>query len=611
MVVVNKLRALYVLFWLNFRRTYKVLPAYLRGKCRSTFVGMAILATLEVATMLSISFLAMSIAAPEAALSFGFMPYLINNSPAAKLFFADPRNVAMFGSCYVVGLLAIKNLTAYLMLSRTAYFGEMVALNIGERLFRNYLFRNYIDHLAGKGTHIYSMIGMRNAVGQYMVACMNVYTYFATFMALLFLIVSRTPVMLFFVLGLVGVASTLLYFNIKRAIDRDSNQVMQLSMRENQSLSNATGGVREIIIYRQQEVFLDIFRHNARAKMKPQSFLSTLPTIPTLTLEVVGFFSIPCLAAVLIYWYQAPMAQIASTLALFMLFCWRVLPMLNRSITALVLMRSLHASAFTCLTEVENLEAAVETETVLPDNTFQVMEKISLDTVSFRYPGKERFALDGVTCDARLGRRIGIVGLSGAGKSTLASVLAGLVAPSSGCMLVDGRQLTPATLPAYRQRIGYVPQSAFIMNGTLAQNIAFSEWGKSINKEKVLHAAELAALDFIHENPQGIEMSLSAGSQLSGGQMQRVSIARALYVSPQIIILDESTSALDLATERAVLHTIENLPRDLIVFVIAHRLSTVERCDEIWWLEGGRLRQQGPAAKVLPEYTAYLASRPV
>jgi ABC-type multidrug transport system fused ATPase/permease subunit len=608
----NKIKALYALFWLNFRRIYKALPQPLRKRCLWTFAGMTVLATLEVATMLSISFLAMSIAAPSAALSFGFMSYLINNAPVAKQVFADPRNVVMFGSCYVVVLLAIKNLMSYFMLSRTAYFGEMVALNIGERLFQNYLYRDYIDYLAGKSEYIHSVIGMRGSVGQYLVACMNVHTYLVTFIALLFLIVSRTPMMLFLVLSLVGVTATLLYFSIKRAIDRDSNQFIQYTVQEGQSLAHAIGGIREIIIYRQQEAFLDIFRQNAKAKMKPQAFLSTSAAIPTLALETIGFLSIPCLAAMLIYWYQAPMTQVASSLMLIMLFCWRVLPMLNRSLSSLVLMRSLHASAFTCLAEVENLEASVaKAEYVLCDTPFQIAEKISLDGVSFSYPDKKRPALDGITCDVHVGRKIGIVGLSGAGKSTLVSVLAGLVTPSAGHMLVDGRQLTPATQISYRQRVGYVPQSAFIMNGTLAQNIAFSEWGKTIDKQKVLYAAELAALDFIHESPQGIEVPLSAGSQLSGGQMQRVSIARALYVSPQVLILDESTSALDLATERAVLQTIENLPRDLIVFVVAHRLSTVERCDKIWWLESGRLRQQGSVAEVLPEYTAYLASRPV
>jgi len=603
----NSLRALYALFWLNFKRIYTTLPGSLRGRCLLTFAGMLVLAFLEVASMLSISLLALSIAAPEAALSFGFIPYLTNNYPAVKQFFADPRNIAIFSSCYVAGLLALKNLAAYIMLSRTIFFGEILALNIGERLFRNYLYRDYIDFLAGKAAHIYSTIGMRSAVGQYMVACMNVYTYFATFLALLFLLVSRTPMMLFSVLGLVGAASMLLFLNIKRAIDRDSNQVMQHSMRESQSLTDAIGGIREIIIYRQQEVFLDIFRQNAGAKVKPQTFLSTSGAIPSLLLETVGFISIPSMVVVLVYWYQAPMAEITSSITLIMLFCWRVLPMLNRSLTSLVQMRSLHFSTFACLAEVENLEAAaVDPATLSPDPAFLMREKISLDAVSFMYPGQERLALKAVTCEAPMGCRVGIVGLSGAGKSTLAGVLAGLVAPSAGRLLVDGRPLTPAALAAYRQRVGYVPQSAFIMNGTIAQNIAFSEWGQPVDRQKVLRAAELAALDFIHDTSQGFELPIGLGSQLSGGQMQRVSIARALYVSPQVLILDESTSALDLATERAVLQTIENLPRNLIVFVIAHRLSTVERCDEIWWLERGQLRKRGPVAEVLPEYTAYL-----
>ncbi|MDL2216905.1 ABC transporter ATP-binding protein/permease [Desulfovibrio sp. OttesenSCG-928-M14] len=605
----DKIRALYRLFWLNFKRIYIVLPGFLRKKCLLAFVGMAFLAALEVATMVSISFLGMSIAAPEAAMSFGFMPYLIDNYPAAQQFFADPRNVAMFGSCYVVGLMALKNLTTYLIQYFTTYLGEMAALDLGKRLFNNYLHRNYIDFLSGTSSYIYNMIGMRSAVGQYMVACMNVYTYFFAFIALVILVLGLTPSGLFLVLSLVGAISMFIYLSVKQSLDHNSKQILQHSLEESKSLSNALGGVREIIIYQQQDAFLNVFIKSAAAKIKPQTILSISPTIPTLILETVGFLAIPCIVVVLVYWYSAPMADIASTLMLVMLFCWRVLPMLNRSLSHLVVMRTLQTPAFTCLAEVEKLEAAVEeSQAALRDNTFHINEKIALENISFLYPGREQCALEGVSCEATLGRKIGIVGLSGAGKSTLAGILSGLIMPTDGQLLVDGKTLTPEVLLNYRQRIGYVPQAAFIMEGTLAQNIAFSEWGKPIDMQRVAHAAELAALDFINSTPQGLEMQLSASGQLSGGQMQRVSIARALYVAPQVLIFDESTSSLDLATESAILQTIASLPDDLIVFVIAHRLSTVEHCDEIWWLDGGRLRKRGPVSEVLPEYTTYLAA---
>ena len=174
--------------------------------------------------------------------------------------------------------------------------------------------------------------------------------------------------------------------------------------------------------------------------------------------------------------------------------------------------------------------------------------------------------------------------------------------PENGLFLVDGEAVTGARLTAYCARVGYVPQTPYIMSGTIAENVAFSQWGKPYDEEKVRRACRMAALDVVKKDPRGIDYPIGEhGAGLSGGQAQRVSIARALYAEPEILILDESTSALDQGTEAAIMETIRRL-KGMTVIIIAHRLTTVEHCDDIVWIQDGKVVKTGPPATVLDEY---------
>jgi ABC-type multidrug transport system fused ATPase/permease subunit len=155
-------------------------------------------------------------------------------------------------------------------------------------------------------------------------------------------------------------------------------------------------------------------------------------------------------------------------------------------------------------------------------------------------------------------------------------------------------------------QVGYVSQTPYIMPGTLAENVAFSQWGKPYNEERVRWACRLAALDIAET--RGIEMPIGEkGAGLSGGQAQRLSIARALYVNPSLLILDEATSSLDTAVETAIMNTIYSLPKSITIVIIAHRLSTVRRCDILLWIDKGKLVEFGSTDVVLPKYTEFLA----
>lgn len=389
---------------------------------------------------------------------------------------------------------------------------------------------------------------------------------------------------------------------MKNAIDRSGMRVASSTAQENRTTFNAMNGIREVLIYRQQPIFFQKYVEACRAGIRARSFLTIAPPIPSWILEIFGFSVIPATIWLLIDTQNAPMPTIASVVTMVMLAAWRILPILNRSLGCLVVVRSVRPMALQCLERLEAIKEQNLAPRPEPDPHFRFQDAITLENVSFRYPGAERLSLADITFSIRKGTQVGLVGPSGSGKSTLVGILSGLMSPESGRFLVDGTEVSDGRLAAYCSRVGYVPQSPYIMSGTIAENVAFSQWGKPYDPEKVREACRMAALDVVEKDPRGIDYPIGEhGAGLSGGQAQRVSIARALYADPEILILDESTSALDQGTEAAIMETIRQL-RGITVIIIAHRLTTVEHCNEIVWIEDGKVVKVGSPVDVLQEY---------
>jgi ABC-type bacteriocin/lantibiotic exporter with double-glycine peptidase domain len=238
-----------------------------------------------------------------------------------------------------------------------------------------------------------------------------------------------------------------------------------------------------------------------------------------------------------------------------------------------------------------------------PDPNFTFENRISLHQVCFRYAGSQVDSLHNLTFDIPIGQKIGVIGPSGAGKSTLVGVLSGLLYPRRGTILVDGTPLDPGRAAAFAQLIGYVPQQPFLFAGTLAENVAFSSWGRPWDKQRVMEACQRAAVDFITTHPDGVNQRIGEnGAGLSGGQAQRISIARALYCRPKLLIFDEATSALDQANENHIQNTIDSLANEVTCVIIAHRLTTVENCDSIIWVDNGHLVMHDKTNIVLEKY---------
>ncbi|MEO6745308.1 MAG: lipid A export permease/ATP-binding protein MsbA [Caldimonas sp.] len=223
---------------------------------------------------------------------------------------------------------------------------------------------------------------------------------------------------------------------------------------------------------------------------------------------------------------------------------------------------------------------------------------VELRGVTLRYPSDQNAALSGVDLELRVGESVALVGPSGAGKSTLVNLLPRFIEPTAGSVLLDGRDLAEWNVEALRRQFALVSQDVVLFNDSVAANVALGGVPDRQRVEDALRAANL--LDFVRSLPGGIDSLIGHnGSQMSGGQRQRLAIARAIYKDAPILLLDEATSALDSESERLVQQALESLMRGRTSLVIAHRLSTVERADRIVVLEGGRVVQQGSHAELL------------
>jgi ABC-type bacteriocin/lantibiotic exporter with double-glycine peptidase domain len=233
--------------------------------------------------------------------------------------------------------------------------------------------------------------------------------------------------------------------------------------------------------------------------------------------------------------------------------------------------------------------------------------EINLSHLTFSYPTANRPALNDVSLRIPQNQSIGFVGRTGSGKTTLADVILGLYTPVSGSISVDGINLTEDNARAWRKRVGYVPQTVFLTNASVARNIALGIPEDQIDHEAVLRAAHMAQADeFITQMPDGYDTVVGErGVKLSGGQRQRLGIARALYHNPDVLVFDEATSALDGMTEDAVMQAVQTLSAERTMILIAHRLRTVQACDRIVMLEAGKIIADGSYSELAKNSIAF------
>ena len=318
--------------------------------------------------------------------------------------------------------------------------------------------------------------------------------------------------------------------------------------------------------------------------------------MPRHALEALAIGGILIVTLVLLTTESGEFSRVFPVLVLFAFAGLRLLPAIQKLYSNVASLRFSGPALDALYADLEPTRAAVAVPLVTKGEPLPLRQRLELRNVTYTYPNAERPALSNLSLTIPAKSTVGFVGSTGAGKTTIVDVILGLLEPQKGEIVVDGVSITSENYHCWRQSIGYVPQHIFLADESVAANIALGAPPNKIDMQAVEEAARVAELhDFvIRELPQEYQTKVGErGVRLSGGQRQRIGIARALYHDPDVLLLDEATSALDNITERAVIDAVRNLAHRKTILIIAHRLTTVRICDELFLLERGRLKAQG------------------
>ena len=351
------------------------------------------------------------------------------------------------------------------------------------------------------------------------------------------------------------------------------------------TLTDSLSGIKEVKLFHKEAYFLDALKKNNYKKAKIFANYQTLSQIPRFYLELITIIGMVGLILVLFY-NGVKTTQIVTLLGVFVAAAFRMIPSVNRILSALQNIKYYGATVNKIYNQIIGFDFSKSNKN---SKQFAFDKEIKLEDIQFSY--KEKIILNSTNLEIKKGTTIGIVGASGSGKSTLVDLINGLLKPSKGTITVDGIEIDEF-IKSWQQTIGYVGQEIFLIDDTIKANIAFGMSDQEINMDSIYKALEAAQLSsFIDDLELGIETKVGErGVQLSGGQKQRIGIARALYHNPSVLIFDEATASLDHETEKQVMNSIYNLKQDKTMIIIAHRISTLEDCDQVYEVKNGKIK---------------------
>jgi ATP-binding cassette, subfamily B, bacterial PglK len=388
--------------------------------------------------------------------------------------------------------------------------------------------------------------------------------------------------------GCYGLITAMTRHRLRRASQRIAYEHTQVI----KAVQEGLGGVRDVLLDGTQPVYCAIYRKADRSLRMAQGDVVFLSGSPRFVMEAIGMVLIAALA----YGVSRRAGGVAAalpTLGALALGAQRVLPLLQQAYSAWANIIGSQASAKRVA---KLLDQPIAPELLSTGHKPLAFSRdIRFSNVGFRYAPDGPWVLEDFNLMIRKGARVGLVGSTGSGKSTALDLLMGLLMPTQGELLVDGEPIVGERIRAWQNTIAHVPQSIFLADASLCENIAFGVPRNAIDLDRVRQAARQAQIaEFIESGREGYDARVGErGIRLSGGQRQRIGIARALYKQASLLVFDEATSALDNATEQSVMDAIAGLDRDLTILLIAHRLSTVRRCDCIVELGGGRVVAEG------------------
>jgi len=542
-------------------------------------------------------------------------PELVQTNAVLNTAFTLSRHIGIHTSEYflvalgllvfvlLVTSLAFKALTAYAQIR----FSLMSEYRIGKRLVEGYLHQPYSwflsRHSADLGKNILSEVSA--VISNGMIPLITLTAQSTVALALLILLIIIDPLLALSVGVVLGLVYAGIFAVMSGWLKRLGQERIDANKDRFTAVSEAFGAAKEVKVGGLEQAYIQRFAKPAEIFAKGQATANIIAQLPRFALEAVAFGGM----LLVILYLMAKSGSFASALPIISLYAfagYRLMPALQQIYGAFTQLQFSGPALDVLHQDLMSLQTADTQYGLL--SPLPLTQAIQLNQVSYRYPNAPQPALKGIDLTIPAHSTVGFVGATGSGKTTTVDVILGLLEPQEGTLNIDGQPITAANRRQWQRAIGYVPQHIYLADDSVAANIAFGVEAKDIDPQALEHAAKIANLHefVVNDLPQGYATTVGErGVRLSGGQRQRIGIARALYHNPQVLILDEATSALDNLTEQAVMEAVNNLGHDITIILIAHRLSTVRQCDQIYLLERSEVKASGTYDELIESHAEF------
>ena len=503
---------------------------------------------------------------------------------------------------FLIGLGVILMLATSAILSmytvwRLSMFANKIGVEIADQLYTYYIKKGWLFHASGSSALLTKQIATESlrVTNGILVPFMqmNAKIVLALFMSIG--IFTYDPLVA--VIGLLSFAITytIIYKFFRTRIQINGANVTEVHEKRFRLMNDGFGGIKDVLLLGRDSDYINRFHKSGLKLAYSQGTNQALAQLPRYLVELMAFGSMISLVLYLIISHEGNLGIILPILSVYALAIFKLLPAFQQTYASSVTIRG-NIAGFDAIKK--DLADSIKIQSLginNKQNSLKPKQKISLNNITFCYPNKIEPILNDLNISIQVNSMVGIVGPSGSGKSTLIDILLGLIAPQKGKFTVDGETLNDQNLRSWQNTIGFVAQSIFLSEDTIAANVAFGIPQDQIDIDQVQRALKLAYLnDFVQSLDNGIHTSVGErGVQLSGGQRQRIGIARALYHNAKVLIFDEATSSLDGVSEKMIMQSINELSDLKTIIMVAHRLKTIQKCDQIFFINKGKVIDQG------------------
>ena len=517
---------------------------------------------------------------------------------------SSPTDFLFYSGITVLVMLTLSTVVSMFTTWRLATFGSRVGTEIADRLYAYYMQQDWQFHASGSSAQLTKQVtteAARISMGIVQpLMQMNAKVVLALVISVS--IIAYDPLTALLGLTIFLLAYLILYWLVRQNLVSNGQKLSSVSTERFRLMNEGFGGIKDVLLLGRSHDFVTRFEGSGDVFARAQGTNIALSQVPRYFIELIAFGAMISLVLVLIKIHAGNLGEVLPILAIYALAAFKLLPALQQ-IYANVSQIKGNTAAFEAVKEdlwqsfynARAIDAKTNTDAVESNRALSLKKAIRLQYVKFNYPNKSIPAVDGVSMMIPVNSVIGIVGASGSGKTTLIDLVLGLLTPVSGDIYIDDIPITLENRRTWQDLLGFVPQSIFLSEGSIAENIAFGLPAQDIDMAQVDNAVSLAHLsELVAELPNGVHTKVGErGIQLSGGQRQRIGIARALYYKAEVLVFDEATSALDGITEKIVMDAIHEFSGQKTIIMIAHRLKTVEQCDQIYLMEKGKIIDQG------------------